>query len=45
VPIIVLTAYGNDVALDAVTSGANKALAKPVDFELLVGTIKDLLHE
>jgi len=45
VPIIVLTAYGNDVALDAVTRGANKALAKPVDFELLVGTIKDLLHE
>jgi CheY-like chemotaxis protein len=45
VPIVVLTAYGNDVALDALTSGATKALAKPVDFELLVGTIKDLLHE
>lgn len=45
VPIVVLTAYGNDVALDAMTSGANKALAKPVDFDLLVGAIKDLLHE
>ena len=45
VPIVVLTAYGKDIALDALTSGATQALTKPVDFDLLVGAIKDLLHK
>ena len=44
-PIVVLTAYGNDIARGALTSGATQALAKPVDFDLLVRTIKDLLHQ
>ena len=45
VPILVMTAYGNDVARDAITNGATRAVTKPVDFESLVVAIKDLLHE
>ena len=45
VPIVVLTAYGIDLAQDALASGATQSLAKPVDFDLLVRTIKDLLHQ
>jgi CheY-like chemotaxis protein len=45
VPILVMTAYGNDIARDALTSGATQALTKPVDYDSLVGAIKDLLHQ
>ena len=45
VPILVMTAYGNSIARDALTSGATRALTKPVDYDSLVGAIKDLLHQ
>jgi two-component system chemotaxis response regulator CheY len=45
VPILVMTAYGDDIARDAVASGATQALPKPVDFDSLVGAIKDLLYQ
>jgi two-component system chemotaxis response regulator CheY len=45
VPILVMTAYGNDIARDAVASGATQALFKPVDFDSLIGAIKDLLYQ
>jgi two-component system chemotaxis response regulator CheY len=44
VPIIVMTAYGDDIAERAVRSGADRALTKPVDYDLLLETIKDLIN-
>jgi len=44
VPIIVMTAYGSEIAARAVQSGANRALTKPVDYDLLLETIKDLIN-
>jgi CheY-like chemotaxis protein len=44
VPIVVMTAYGADVADRAVESGADRALTKPVDYDLLLETIKDLIY-
>ena len=44
VPIIVMTAYGGDIAARAVQSGADRALSKPVDYDLLLETIKDLIN-
>ena len=43
VPIIVMTAYGDELALRAVESGADIALTKPVDYDLLLETVKDLI--
>lgn len=44
VPIVVMTAFGDDVADRAVESGADRALTKPVDYDLLLETIKDLIY-
>jgi two-component system chemotaxis response regulator CheY len=44
VPIVVMTAYGADVAGRAVASGADRALSKPVDYDLLLETVKDLIN-
>lgn len=44
VPIVVMTAYGDEVAQRAVENGADRALTKPVDYELLLETIKDLIN-
>jgi CheY-like chemotaxis protein len=44
VPIVVMTAYGGEVAVRAVESGADRALTKPVDYDLLLETVKDLIN-
>ena len=44
VPIVVMTAYGDEVAGRAVESGADRAQTKPVDYDLLLETIKDLIY-
>ena len=43
-PIIVMTAYGDDIARRAVQSGADRAVTKPVDYELLLETVRDLIN-
>ena len=45
VPIIVMTAYGEDTGNRAVQSGADRAFTKPVDYDLLLQAIKDLIDE
>ena len=45
-PILVLTAYGSDVVKDAIQAiGASKAISKPLDFDILIDLIKDLLKQ
>jgi CheY-like chemotaxis protein len=44
VPIIVMTAYGDEVAKQAVENGADRAMTKPVDYDLLLETIKELIN-
>jgi CheY-like chemotaxis protein len=44
VPILALTAYTDGAALQAIDAGADKALLKPVNYELLITTIKHLLQ-
>src|SRR5262249_37465237 len=44
VPIIVMTAYGDEMGHLAVASGADRALRKPVDYDLLLETIKELIN-
>ena len=43
VPILATTGYDMDLAMEAIRSGANRALAKPLDADLLHVFIKDLL--
>jgi CheY-like chemotaxis protein len=43
VPIMAITAYGNTVAAEAIEAGANHASTKPIEFEALMGGIKQLL--
>jgi CheY-like chemotaxis protein len=45
VPIIVMTAYGDETGSRAVQSGADRAFTKPVDYDLLLQTIKDLIDQ
>jgi CheY-like chemotaxis protein len=45
VPIIVMTAYGEDTGNRAVQSGADRAFTKPVDYDLLLQAIKDLIDQ
>jgi CheY-like chemotaxis protein len=45
VPIMAITAYGNNVAAEAVAAGANHAATKPIEFEALIGGIRRLLME
>jgi CheY-like chemotaxis protein len=45
VPILVVTAYEMDYAKEAIEAGANRALAKPIDPDLLHPFIKDLLKD
>jgi CheY-like chemotaxis protein len=45
VPILVITAYGMDYAKEAIEAGANRALAKPIDPDLLHPFVRDLLKE
>jgi CheY-like chemotaxis protein len=43
VPIMAITAYGQNVAQEAVAAGANEATTKPIDFEKLMRGIRQLL--
>jgi CheY-like chemotaxis protein len=43
VPILAITAYGSNIANDAIEAGADKALTKPVEFDSLIDGIKHLL--
>jgi CheY-like chemotaxis protein len=45
VPIIVMTAYGEETGNRAVQSGADRAFTKPVDYDLLLKAIKDLIDQ
>jgi CheY-like chemotaxis protein len=45
VPIMAITAYGNSVAAEAIQAGANHASTKPIEFESLMGGIRQLLAE
>jgi CheY-like chemotaxis protein len=42
VPIIALTAFGSDMMAGAIEAGADAALAKPLDYELLIRRIEQL---
>ena len=41
--IVTITAYGKTVADQALAAGADRALPKPFEFDLLIGDIKTLL--
>lgn len=41
--ILVVTAFGDDAARDAISAGADAAAAKPFDFESFIGTVEDLI--
>ena len=43
VPILAITSYGMDKAMEAIKGGADRALARPVDNHLLVAFVADLL--
>jgi CheY-like chemotaxis protein len=43
VPIMAITAYGHNIAQEAVAAGANEATTKPIDFEKLLRGIRQLL--
>ncbi len=45
VPILAVTAYGMEMEQKAIMAGANRAMAQPVEAELLIGYIKDLLKQ
>src|ERR671938_182868 len=42
VPIVALTAYGSEMAHQAVEAGANRSMRKPVAFDLFVNDLKGL---
>jgi CheY-like chemotaxis protein len=43
-PILAITAYGIERAMDAIKAGASRALARPVENHLLLTIVFDLLH-
>jgi CheY-like chemotaxis protein len=45
VPILVLTAFGEDQMDQAIKAGANRALNKPVHFDGLIDDVRELLAE
>ena len=45
VPIMAITAYGNGVAAEAIEAGADHAMTKPIEFDLLIEDIKRLLEK
>lgn len=44
-PIVAVTAFGSDMMASAIEAGADAALAKPIDYESLVGRIEELLED
>jgi CheY-like chemotaxis protein len=45
VPILAITAYGHNIAREALEAGANHATTKPIEFDSLIGGIKELLDK
>jgi CheY-like chemotaxis protein len=45
VPILAITSHGMDKAMEAIKSGADRALARPVENHLLVAFVSDLLNK
>jgi CheY-like chemotaxis protein len=43
IPIMAITAYGQNVAQEAVEAGANQATTKPIEFDSLIRGIRQLL--
>ena len=43
VPILAITAYGSNVADEAIEAGADRATTKPIEFETLIDGINQLL--
>jgi CheY-like chemotaxis protein len=41
--ILVVTAFGDDAAREAIEAGADAAAAKPFDFESFMGTVENLI--
>ena len=44
-PILAVTSYGMDMAMEAIKAGANRALARPIQNHLLLVFVFDLLHK
>jgi CheY-like chemotaxis protein len=44
-PILAVTSYGMDMAMDAIKAGANRALARPIQNHLLLVFVFDLLSK
>ena len=44
IPILAVTAYGIDKAIEAMQAGANRALARPIENHLLRAFVSDLLN-
>ena len=45
VPILAITSYGMDKAMEAIKGGADRALSRPVENHLLVAFVSDLLRK
>lgn len=45
VPIVVITAYGQSVSTKALEVGADSVMTKPVEYDLLSGTVEKLLSD
>jgi CheY-like chemotaxis protein len=45
VPILAITSHGMDKAMEAIKSGADRALARPIENHLLVAFVCDLLNK
>ncbi|HEY6332576.1 MAG TPA: response regulator [Blastocatellia bacterium] len=45
VPILAITAYGSNIASEAISAGADRALTKPIEFDSLIDGIRHLLIE
>lgn len=43
IPILVVTAHGNETTEEAIQAGANQAFYKPVDFDTLVEVVQNIL--
>jgi CheY-like chemotaxis protein len=45
IPILAVTSYGMEKAMEAIKAGANRALARPVQNHLLLAFVFDLLNQ
>jgi two-component system, chemotaxis family, chemotaxis protein CheY len=45
VPILAITSFGTERAMEAIRAGANRALARPVRNELMLEFVNDLLKQ